>query len=114
MTDATRPTSPDLLLTLDCLVELVDRVEHARGQALAIGESSAVKAAFHAAGSVGPPTASYTRGVEVDRFYALLATTNPDLAEQFRTHRGRHAVARSRALSGPQAAQQRAIAQQCL
>lgn len=87
MTDATRPTSPDLLLTLDCLVELVDRVEHARGQALAIGESSAVKAAFHAAGSVGPPTASYTRGVEVDRFYALLATTNPDLAEQFRTHR---------------------------
>lgn len=73
------------LLNLDDLVELVDRVEHARGQALAIGESSAVKAAFHAAGSMslGHP---YTHGVNVDRFCALLATTNPDLAAHFRSH----------------------------
>lgn len=75
------------LLNLDGLVELVDRVEHARGQALAIGESSAVKAAFHAAGSMSLPTASYTLGVDVDRFYALLAITNPDLAARFRSHR---------------------------
>ncbi len=75
------------LLNLDDLVELVDRVEHARGQALAIGESSAVKAAFHAAGSISLPTASYTHGVEVDRFCTLLATTDPDLATHFRTHR---------------------------
>ncbi|MCZ4581718.1 hypothetical protein O4158_22040 [Gordonia amicalis] len=74
------------LMNLDDLVELVDRVEHARGQALAIGESSAVKAAFHAAGSIslGHP---YTYGVDADRFCTLLATTNPALAEQFRTHR---------------------------
>lgn len=75
------------LLNLDDLVELADRVEHARGHPLTIGESSAVKAAFHAAGSIGLPTASYTHGVEADRFYALLASTNPGLAEQFRTHR---------------------------
>ena len=75
------------LLNLDGLVELVDRVEHARGQALSIGESSAVKAAFHAAGSMSLPTASYTLGVDVDRFCAILATTNPDLAARFRTHR---------------------------
>ena len=78
------------LLNLDDLVELADRVEHARGHPLTIGESSAVKAAFHAAGSISLPTATashYTHGVAVDRFYALLATTNPVLAEQFRTHR---------------------------
>ncbi|QIK50325.1 hypothetical protein G8C36_23710 (plasmid) [Gordonia terrae] len=74
------------LLNLDGLVELVDRVEHARGQALSIGESSAVKAAFHTAGATSLPTASYTLGVAVDRFCALLATTNPDLAARFRTH----------------------------
>lgn len=74
-------------MNLDDLVELVDRVEHARGHALAIGESSAVKAAFHAADSVSLSTTGYTRGVDADRFCALLATTSPDLAEQFRTHR---------------------------
>lgn len=75
------------LMDLDDLVVLVDRVEHARGHALAIGESSAVKAAFHAAGSVSLPTASYTHGVEVDRFCTLLATTDPDLATHFRAYR---------------------------
>jgi len=79
-------TSTDLL-NLDELVELVDRVEHVRGHALAIGESSAVKAAFHAAGAISLPTASYTHGVDADRFCALLAATDPDLAEHFRTHR---------------------------
>ncbi|WP_439033309.1 hypothetical protein [Gordonia terrae] len=77
--------TPDLL-NLDGLVELVDRVEHARGYPLTIGESSAVKAAFHAAGSISLPTASYTHGVDADRFCALLATTDPDLAARFRAH----------------------------
>ena len=49
--------------------------------------SAEEEAAFHAAGSLSLPTASYTLGVDVDRFCAILATTNPDLAARFRTHR---------------------------
>lgn len=66
-------------ITLDTLVELVDRVERGRGYALAIGESSTLKAVFHA--TTG---SNLTVGADPSTFDRALTDRDPELAARFR------------------------------
>lgn len=73
-------------ITLDTLVELVDRVERGRGYALAIGESSTLKAVFHA--TTG---SNLTVGADPATFDRVLTDRDPELATSCR-HYGRHLI----------------------
>lgn len=66
-------------ITLDTLVELVERVERGRGYALAIGESSTLKSVFHTTSG-----SNLTVGADPATFDSVLTARDPELAARFR------------------------------